>query len=193
MSYADKPKKPSVAAIKRAGYLTQYSQRPTDPLSRCNLCTEFVDHLEAYREHDEYDRPLPGNERLLFLGYEHEDCERVMLDHDRLYEADTGSPGAFPLLCGECAFRDGLKCTHPKLLANGGAPPGIAVSMRGIPGLIMCGDHGCYMPPGVATKCAGFARVALRVVPSDEKSADEKLAAELASRGWTVTPPDGEP
>ena len=188
------PKKPTTAAIKRAGYLTEYSQRPADPLSRCNLCEEFASWLDAYREHDEFDRPLPGNGRLLFLGYEHEECERVMLDHPRLYEEDMGEPGAFPRLCGDCAYRDGLNCTHHARKANGGKGKGLEVTTHG-GGIIFCsidemGEEGaCSRSVRRAFKCAGFARVKLVVVPSEEA-----LANKLRDAGWTCDPPsESEP
>jgi hypothetical protein len=163
-----KAKKPSSSAIMRAGYLTEYSQRPADPLSRCNLCTEdcFSNPLIAYREHDEHDWPMPGNERLLFLGYEHEECERKMLAHARLYEPDAGAPGAFPRLCGPCAFRNGLACAHPALKANGGQ--GLRVVLEG-GGITLCTrDNGCFRSPQSATKCDGFRPGHLRVVADAE-------------------------
>lgn len=132
-------KKPSVAAIMRGGYLTEYTRRPVDPMSACNLCGEEASWLEAYREHDEQDHPIPGNDRILFIGYEHEQCEQRMIAHPRLYEEDTGEPGAFPRLCGDCAYRDGLRCTHRDLKANGGTA-GLRVELEG-GGLIMCGKE----------------------------------------------------
>jgi len=157
-------RKPSAAAIVKAGRLTQYSRRPSDPLSACNLCGErFVDGdqncplgLEAYREHDEHDWPIPGNDALLFLGYEHEECQRKMVAHARLYEEDTGEPGAFPKLCGPCDYRDGLRCTHGDLKANGG--PGLAVRLLGFADMIITTSEGCFRPMKPAVHCAGRRR-----------------------------------
>jgi hypothetical protein len=74
--------------------------------------------LSRWREHDERDRP--ENVFVVLCAR----CEKKLVEpHKRLYaqiQPNEPIPGTLDL-CVPCAFRDGLRCTHPDLKANGGA------------------------------------------------------------------------
>lgn len=150
-------KKPSASAIRSAVPLTQRPCRGADPLDgTCNVCGAAADPvlLEAWREHDEYDRPIPGPEALVFLDASHNACHAALNKHPRLYAEETAKPGAFPKLCGPCVNRLGLGCAHPDLRANGGA--GLKVNITNpFTGAILCGRNGQIVPVRDAVECVG--------------------------------------
>ncbi len=136
MSRTFYPKKPPATAIRAAMQLS--AQRPEDPLSACNICGCASDDMGAWREHDERDQPIAGDDYVVFIGKDHSGCMKVMKKHPRLYAEEAGRPGHFPALCGPCRFRRDLGCTHPELKANGG--PGLLVTIdQGFPkNVIIC-------------------------------------------------------
>lgn len=121
-------KKPSPAAIQAVPPLS--AGRPPDPLTVCNVCRKTAFELRVWREHDERDLPIDGDAALVFIGHDdaHKACLKKMDQHPRLYVEVMGSPGYFPAVCGPCKSRDGFRCTHPKLMKNGG--PGLLVQLR---------------------------------------------------------------
>ena len=151
-------KKPNPAAIRAATPLT--AARALDPRA-CSVCGLTVDPddlpCEAWREHDERDRPISGNGALVFIGPgdAHADCRAVLERHPRLYARDAGWPGAFPTLCGPCVHRDGLVCRHPDLFANGGE--GLSVKLDSLNAHVNMGRRGCFWMPQHAHGCAGRA------------------------------------
>jgi len=153
-------KKPNVAAIRAATPLTALPTRGDDPISCCNVCGQAADPvlLQVWREHDEHDRPIGGDDALVFLmgGREHDRCRKILDEHPRLYAEEGGRPGSFPAICGACPFRSGTACTHPKLKTNGG--PGLLVTLdRGaFANAIICmGGGRRYRPIHRAIKCEG--------------------------------------
>src|SRR5947209_1652107 len=103
-------KKPKAEDIRHAPPLSKKSS-----LIACNICGLPETNLRAWREHDEKDRPIPGPEHLVFVGYDHKKCLATMEAHPRLYAEVTGEPGTFPRLCGMCRYRSRFDCLHPKL------------------------------------------------------------------------------
>lgn len=90
------------------------------------------------------------------------DCQQYIDDHPHLFIEvpwSRGGPGKFMLLCGDCKYRDGFRCTHPDLKDNGGQ--GLEVSFREtiFSQTIMCGSSGCSIPGPPAVECAGHERV----------------------------------
>lgn len=155
-------KRPSLAAIREAIPLTKVRPIGAAPFSVCDLCHapggDCCDQFDAHRECDEWDRPIPGTEAIVLLGYEHRACERRLLDHPRLYLEERGEPGWFPKLCGPCMHRDGFACKHPDLKANGG--PGLAVRIQDNSSMFICsrdddGHRSCTRPTPEAWHCAG--------------------------------------
>jgi hypothetical protein len=151
-------KKPNPTAIQAATPLTALRPVPLDPRT-CSVCGLSVDPddlpCEAWREHDENDRPIQGNSALVFLGpgAAHAACRAVLDKHPRLYARDAGWPGAFPTLCGPCVHRDGLACRHPDLFANGGN--GLHISLDALRAIVCSRGGGCHEPPKTVRACAG--------------------------------------
>ena len=96
-------------------------RKETSSFLQCQLCgKEYSDitSLRMWQECNDSDNPEPGN--FLVVGH---CCKPKILEHPRAYLEipwGKGEPGAFILLCGDCPFRAGFKCTHPHLKANGG-------------------------------------------------------------------------
>lgn len=85
---------------------------------RCQSCSAQWVELTRWQEHDENDKPEPIVVVLCL------DCsERLVGKHARLYR-ELGRNEPFPgamQLCVNCKRRDGVRCAHPDLKANGGA------------------------------------------------------------------------
>lgn len=114
-------RKPTLAQVRAARPLSDgYRTEPGKPFA-CSVCGQPSSKLQFWRECDERDRPI---DRGIFLGGDHRDCRRTLDQHPRLYVHETGDPGFFPRLCGDCKFRhlDDIEggCTHPDLKMNGG-------------------------------------------------------------------------
>lgn len=161
-------KKPTPDEVRAAPSLRRPEFEPgegtKDPLSACNVCAQPAARLDAWREHDPYDKPYMGVDALVFLGTDHEACKRALDRHPRLYSRDSGAPGAFPLLCGACARKKPgeLACTHPDLRTNGGDGLKVTGSRFG-GGMIVCirGAGGKnFREPTVFDKCDGKTPVA---------------------------------
>ncbi len=142
---------------------------PRDP-RRCQACGAVGDGnrvprdgaaclpaLHRWREHDEADRPT-AVVVVLCAGC----SDRMIGPHPRLYSRlhdFEPVPGSMAL-CEECACRDGLRCTHGDLKANGGG--GLAVSVAKPHVAILCSrggtQHGCRQMviwPSAPTGCRG--------------------------------------
>lgn len=153
-------KRPALASIRRAIPLSKTRPLGAGPFEVCDLCHakdgDGCGQFEAHRECDEWDRPIPGHDAVVLVGYEHRHCERRLMDHPRLYLEERGEPGWFPMLCGPCMHRAGFRCAHPDLKANGGV--GLQVKMRGggFGPVFICTRDGCSTPPPpTAWHCAG--------------------------------------
>jgi hypothetical protein len=98
--------------------LTITLQRARHP-ALCQSCgvSDQAVTLEVWREHDDRDRP---EQVYLVLC---PDCSRRLIEpHPRLYSRlrqHEPSPGVMPT-CGDCRYRQGVRCSHPCLKANGG-------------------------------------------------------------------------
>lgn len=188
------PRKPTAAQIRAAVPLSTIAAvalAGADPITACNVCGKPSPRLALWFEHDEYDRPT---DTFIFVDEaddDHIDCREAIDKHPRLYAREVGLPGYFPTLCGPCRNRDGWRCRHPKLKANGG--PGLRVSMDGM-NAIVCGRGGCRSGITGArecegraltcTTCGGTGRVGTR---ADEYDVGTFGAVCLACRGkgWT--------
>lgn len=138
--------------------LTEQTNYPLDTFSRCQLCGKEGDICSFYmwEECDDADQPEPGNVLVICRDGP---CNQQLQDHERLYHQvpwGQGGPGHFMLLCGSCENRDGTKCTHPKLKANGG--DGLLVNFANLLRGIVCFNDGQSRPifPSPATKCEGY-------------------------------------
>jgi hypothetical protein len=143
--------KPNIATIRAAVPLSQLPTVGDDPIAVCNICGSESEQLALWREHDEYDK---ATKKLVFIGTTpaHAECRKTMEKHPRLYAEEPGMPGYFPQLCGPCVLRDGWRCRHRDLKANGGK--GLKVQMTGFDA-IFCGPSGCRSGLRAAVKCEG--------------------------------------
>jgi hypothetical protein len=153
-------KKPSPSAIRAALPLTSIAvSKVTDRLFVCGVCGVAVDPddlpLTVWREHDEHDRPIPGNQAIVFLGpgSAHAACRKALDGHPRLYTEESGGPGHFPSLCGPCVHRDAIECRHPDKMASGG--PGLAIHMQQLAAIVCSRGGGCHSPVQHAVRCDG--------------------------------------
>ncbi len=121
--------------------------------------------LRAWQEHDDEDRPEPIAVVLCRV------CGRRLIGpHPRLYqELALNQPFAGVMeLCVSCRFRNGVRCAHPDLKANGG--PGLAIpspSFAHVCGRLAGPSGDVYLHP--PTSCAGY----------DPLAADESHPAEV--------------
>jgi hypothetical protein len=108
--------------------LSEMLTGPKSPTS-CQSCglqllIDDGDQFARWMEHDEQDRPEPIAVVLC------KKCSDMLIEpHPRLYrEMDEHEPlpGCMPI-CVNCPYRDGTRCTHPDLIANGGQ--GLKVTM----------------------------------------------------------------
>lgn len=139
--------------------LTASAKYPSSTFHVCQLCghTNPRDIVEfrMWNECDEHDVPEPGNYLVICAKGK---CNQILDDHPRLYVEvpwGQGGPGAFMLLCGDCTFRSGYKCTHADLKANGG--DGLEVKFSNILPIRVCFTDGTsqYMGRNPAHSCAG--------------------------------------
>jgi hypothetical protein len=83
----------------------------------CGATEATVVHFVRWQEHDEFDRVEPIMITLCVK------CSDKIIDpHPRLYTRrhfNHPMPGGMEC-CGECTFRDGFRCAHKNLKANGG-------------------------------------------------------------------------
>lgn len=104
----------------------------------CGMCGQGSGSLALYRECDAFDKPHYVDESLIFIGRDHAGCMRAMDAHPRLYIEESGNPGSFPMLCGECTWRVDLRCEHPDQFVKSG--PGLKVDLFDpLRGAIVCG------------------------------------------------------
>lgn len=155
--------KPNPAAVRASSPLS-IIPLTADRMACCNVCGKPADALEAWRAHDERDRPIDGPRALVFLGAgdAHKACRKKLDAHARLFAPDRGFAGHWPF-CGPCTFRQGLECRNPDAKANGGA--GVRVELAGIPATVCFGRGrgGCRRLQHVVG-CAGL------TVKSEEKT-----------------------
>ena len=149
-------KKPSVREIRESVGLAGAG----GDVTVCAICLRTVDASDLpgtiWREHDEEDRPIAGDDALVHIGSgkEHAACRKAIDDHPRLYAEETGAPGLFPWLCGTCPQRSLRSCTDPRTRANGG--DGLRVELADpLRGAIICGRGGRIRTAQRAVKCEG--------------------------------------
>lgn len=154
--------KPDVRAIRAAVPLSASVSRRQFVC----ICGRSSDRLALWREHDERDMPIPGNQALVFIAADHADCNKTMRKHPRLYAEQRGDPGSFPTLCGPCTYRQGLGCTHPDLKQNGGQ--GLLVNLRPtVPhNAIVC------PPPSLRARACECAGRTLQDKPTNQETSD---------------------
>lgn len=110
---------------------------PLDIFNRCQLCgfeDDDICEFTMWQECDEQDQPEPYNVLVACRK-----CYRVIDQHERGYREvpwGQGDPGYLMLLCSDCTLRDGSRCTHPNLKANGGA--GLLLHKNQRPGVTVC-------------------------------------------------------
>jgi hypothetical protein len=96
---------------------------PLTTFNKCQICgfeSKDICEFHMWLECDDQDKPESGN---ILITCRQDTCQKVITDHDRLYYQlgwGKGEPGWFILLCGDCKFRKGNQCLHPKLKKNGG-------------------------------------------------------------------------
>lgn len=149
-------KKPSAAAIRAAEPLSTTGARaiPAGQPFGCSICGRPTDSPTLWRESDERDQPIEGEQALVFIGRDHAACMKRMEAHPRLYVEERGDPGHFPRLCGDCPFRRSLGCSHPDLKANGGG--GLKVMLANmLRGAIVCTKGGRIREVNHALECVG--------------------------------------
>ena len=134
--------------------LTETS-RPFVSFDACQLCGQVgTEPQQLWYECDWNDVPEVARVLVVCRGSK---CAKVIDKHPRLYmHVERGDPGHFPLLCGDCKLRSGTGCTHPKLMANGGA--GIMITLTGYKGTVCSrGPRGrrCRSLPRPAIACEG--------------------------------------
>lgn len=120
------------------------------------------DGPHAWQEHDGADQPEPIVVMLCPA------CAKRLIDrHPRLYRElarNEPMPGVL-LLCLDCRYRDGVRCTHLDLKANGG--PGLALRIAPPMTGIMCSrgrskGHRCApftTWPERTRHCAGWVQI----------------------------------
>jgi hypothetical protein len=103
--------------------LTEIASFPLTTFNRCQLCG-FTDkdicEFRMWQECDEEDKPEPYNVLVLCRS---EQCMTKLREHPRLYREmpwGQGQPGHLMLVCGPCTLREGTRCSHSVLKANGG-------------------------------------------------------------------------
>lgn len=120
---------------------------PTHP-HQCQRCGGEAD-LSRWQEHDAVDQPEP---RVVVLCLT---CEEAVIEkHPRLYrrlEHYEPFPGSMHL-CVDCEWREGVTCSHPDLMANGG--PGLAVTPTSY-GKMFLSPGGAFEDWGPTKHCAG--------------------------------------
>jgi len=133
-------------------------------LRHCQACgmtpllPEASSDLTAWLEHDDNDRPEP-----IAVVLCRSCAARLIEPHARLYrelDANEPVPGAMHL-CVLCRHRDGLLCTNPAAMFNGGPAPGLKIEFDTPPqrGFIRCsrprrsGPYVVY--PAPPTRCSG--------------------------------------
>lgn len=148
---------PPITDRQRPG-LSETLTGPRDPRF-CTSCGSDRAPLTPWREHDPHDQPIPVVILLCAV------CSRQLIEpHARLYRAlqpNEPWPGCMAL-CLECTRRNGLRCTHPDLVANGGN--GLAILIEPPMRMHVCRGRGrggivdLYTAP--AHHCAGREAVA---------------------------------
>ena len=139
--------------------LSESLTHPRDP-RLCQACGWDCD-LHRWREHDDFDRPT---DVIVVLCLR---CEKLIEPHPRLYdrlEDYAPHPGSM-VLCEDCSWRNGLRCTHEDLRANGGSGLGVQFPMPHA--VHVCGTRGgrrtgwmMQVYPGPPSSCAGRAALA---------------------------------
>lgn len=103
--------------------LTDHLKHPFFTFNSCQLCgftSDDICEFYMWQECDEQDQPEPYN---VLVVCRQDACQAIVDRHPRAYRLvpwGQGKPGHLMLLCGPCAWRDGARCTHPDLKANGG-------------------------------------------------------------------------
>lgn len=155
--------------VNRMDRLTQTT--PIDTFKRCQICGYTSDEIVGFRfwrECDDNDKPEPYS---ILITCKSSECDLIIDQHPRLYIEltwGTGLPGHLSLLCGDCTHREGARCTHPDLGANGGE--GLMLVIDKSLAFMVCyhdennemGGLRCQPHKGPFMKCAGLPEDHLR-------------------------------
>jgi hypothetical protein len=120
-------------------------------------------NLNRWQECDDIDRPEP---RVVVLCGS---CSKAVIEkHPRLYHQlhrNDPMPGSMDLCLG-CQWRDGVRCTHFDLKANGGH--GLSITQcKPFDAFVCGGKHSGFSRTWLEPLSACAGRIALRLVPSD--------------------------
>jgi hypothetical protein len=156
---------------------------PPDTFCRCQLCgyeKNDICEFRFWRECDENDKPEPYR---ILITCRKSTCYETIGAHPRLYRElqwSTGQPGHFSLICGECPHREGTRCIHPKLHANGGE--GLTVYRDNSLAFTVCyhneadpsGGLSCAHHGGPMTACEGLPEdhYRYRAAPAEKQQSD---------------------
>jgi hypothetical protein len=108
-----KTKAQKAMAIRAANPLTR--RDITDPLASCNVCGQPSARLGAWQAHDERDQPLPMPASLVFIGKDHDACQRDLTHHPRLKA--NGGPGLLVKLSRMNLF-GAIICPPPRIVTH---------------------------------------------------------------------------
>ncbi len=131
--------------------------RPLDTFHMCQLCGHTSSDICEFRMHyecDDQDRPEKDK---IIVACRRPQCWEKIEKHPRLYVEvawGRGEPGHFIFTCGSCKFREGARCTHPNLKANGGE--GLQVIVNPILGRLCMVNGSSQTLGGQAFECKGF-------------------------------------
>jgi hypothetical protein len=133
---------------------------------KCQLCgyeDSDICEFRFWNECDEHDQKEPYN---ILITCKKDECFQRIEEHERLYIQlawSSGDPGHFSLLCGDCPHRDGFRCTHPNLKANGGSGLTLMMANDAVYRATVCyhtdeNEYGltCRRPTPPMTRCAGL-------------------------------------
>lgn len=137
-----------------------------DSFRKCQLCgfeSHDICEFRFWNECDENDKREPYN---ILITCKSRECFQKIEQHERLYVElawGNGEPGHFSLLCGRCPHRDGFRCTHPRLKANGGEGLTLMMDTHPVNRAFVCyhtdeNEYGltCRRPKPPFTRCAGL-------------------------------------
>lgn len=146
--------------------LTEVALPIGNTFKKCQLCgyeSDDICEFWLWNECDEQDQEELYN---ILVTCRKDECLKQIDEHERLYaqlDWSSGYPGHLSLLCGECPHRDGFKCSHPSLRANGGEGLTLMVANDAISRAIVCthsdeSESGlqCHMAPPRYVKCSGL-------------------------------------
>ena len=130
-----------------------------DTFKRCQLCGYSSDDIAEFRMWTECDDNGHPQDNHTIVVCRQKKCRKVLDEQSQLYVQvpwGSGSPGNLILLCGDCAYRDDLRCTHSSLTDNGGAGLEIRFSHPLGENTQIYTGHNSDTISLVATQCKGW-------------------------------------